>query len=177
MTSRHPPANDDGTSGSPIKLVFRRHRRAGCVVRAPNLHFHGLAIPPKCHQDETVTTLIPIHLVLTLNIVFWGTPPKTRPGLSWFHPHVHGFSEAQVLGGASGGERELSGQTNSWQVPPERVLVIQNQKKSSTKPDPHKPGKKKTMNFVHITYPDSKPAVDPDASFSARILAHPQCLG
>jgi FtsP/CotA-like multicopper oxidase with cupredoxin domain len=26
---------------------------------ATNLHFHGLAIPPKCDQDETVSTLIP----------------------------------------------------------------------------------------------------------------------
>ena len=29
-------------------------------------------------------------------------PPDEPPGLYWYHPHVHGFTNPQVLGGASG---------------------------------------------------------------------------
>ncbi len=29
-------------------------------------------------------------------------PADEPPGLYWYHPHIHGFSSRQVLGGASG---------------------------------------------------------------------------
>src|ERR1700723_2730449 len=67
---------------------------------ATNLHFHGLAIPPKCHQDEVLTTSVlasdaPYEYRVQI-------PANQPPGLYWYHPHLHGFSKVQVLGGASG---------------------------------------------------------------------------
>ena len=70
------------------------------TVDATNVHYHGMNIPPKCHQDDVINTLIQP-----------GTPgfkykipiPLTQPpGLYWYHPHVHGFTEFQVNGGAAG---------------------------------------------------------------------------
>jgi FtsP/CotA-like multicopper oxidase with cupredoxin domain len=123
-----------------------------------NLHFHGLAIPPKCHQDETVTTLIP-----SSSAPFeyrFQVPLTAPPGLYWYHPHVHGFSEEQVLGGASGA-LIVEGIDHANKLVaglPERILVIRDQKVSSSKPDPNKPGKDLSVNFVPVLYPESKPA-------------------
>jgi FtsP/CotA-like multicopper oxidase with cupredoxin domain len=94
---------------------------------ATNLHFHGLAIPPTCHQDEVVGTSIdpadpPFEYRLRI-------PAGQPPGLYWYHPHIHGFAETKILGGASGAliiegiERvnpKLAGL-------PERVFVIRDQ--------------------------------------------------
>lgn len=126
---------------------------------ATNLHFHGLAIPPKCHQDETVSTLIPASGAL-FEYQF-RVPLDTPPGLYWYHPHVHGFSEEQVLGGASGALIVEGIESANKLVAglPERILVIRDQKISSTKPDPNRPGKDLSVNFVPILYPDSQPAV------------------
>lgn len=124
-----------------------------------NLHFHGLAIPPKCHEDETVTTLIP-----SSNAPFeyrFQIPSTAPPGLYWYHPHVHGFSEEQVLGGASGAliVEGIERANKLLAGLPERVLVIRDQKIASSKPDPNKPGKDLSVNFVPVIYPESKPAI------------------
>ncbi len=56
-------------------------------------------------------------------------PLDEPPGLYWYHPHVHGYTNAQVLGGASGAmiiegieraNRDLAGL-------PERVLIVRDQ--------------------------------------------------
>jgi FtsP/CotA-like multicopper oxidase with cupredoxin domain len=65
-----------------------------------NLHFHGLTIPPVCHQDDVMKTSVqpgdpPFEYRFRI-------PSNEPPGLYWYHPHIHGFSKAQVLGGASG---------------------------------------------------------------------------
>jgi FtsP/CotA-like multicopper oxidase with cupredoxin domain len=65
-----------------------------------NLHFHGLTVPPVCHQDDVMKTMIqagdkPFEYRFQI-------PPNEAPGLYWYHPHVHGLTSAQVLGGASG---------------------------------------------------------------------------
>jgi FtsP/CotA-like multicopper oxidase with cupredoxin domain len=92
-----------------------------------NLHFHGLSVPARCHADEVLRTSIqpgdaPFEYRFRI-------PPDEPPGLYWYHPHIHGFSAAQVSGGASGAliveglERsmpEIAGL-------PERVLVIRDQ--------------------------------------------------
>ena len=92
-----------------------------------NLHFHGFTVPPVCHHDEVLKTSIqqddaPFEYRLRI-------PDDAAPGLYWYHPHVHGFSKTQVLGGASGAlivegieraDRELAGL-------PERVIVIRDQ--------------------------------------------------
>jgi FtsP/CotA-like multicopper oxidase with cupredoxin domain len=66
-----------------------------------NLHFHGLTIPPICHQDDVLQTFIPSR-----GSIFeyrFRIPADEAPGLYWYHPHIHGLTSPQVLGGASGG--------------------------------------------------------------------------
>jgi FtsP/CotA-like multicopper oxidase with cupredoxin domain len=56
-------------------------------------------------------------------------PTNQPPGLYWYHPHIHGFSKAQVLGGASG-VFVIEGLENANQAAsglPERVMVIRDQ--------------------------------------------------
>jgi FtsP/CotA-like multicopper oxidase with cupredoxin domain len=70
------------------------------TVNSTNLHFHGMPIPPTCHQDDVINTLIqPGSAPFDFNIQI---PKDTPPGLYWYHPHVHGFTEFQVNGGAAG---------------------------------------------------------------------------
>jgi FtsP/CotA-like multicopper oxidase with cupredoxin domain len=59
-----------------------------------------MPIPPTCHQDDVIDTLIqPGSAPFDFNIQ---VPADTPPGLYWYHPHVHGFTEFQVNGGAAG---------------------------------------------------------------------------
>ena len=97
------------------------------TVDATNVHYHGMNIPPTCHQDDVINTLIQP-----------GTPgfkykipiPLTQPpGLYWYHPHVHGFTEFQVNGGAAGaliveGMEKVHPEVAGL---PERVFIIRQQ--------------------------------------------------
>jgi FtsP/CotA-like multicopper oxidase with cupredoxin domain len=150
-----------------------------------NLHFHGLTVPSLCHQDEVLHTLIDAG-----SSAFeyrFRIPGDEPPGLYWYHPHVHGSTKAQVLGGASGAlivegiERakpDLAGL-------PERVFVIRDQNllnptaaasSGATAPVPPvaldrdgdvmntgtgtgKPAEDLSINFVPVPYPDYQPAV------------------
>jgi FtsP/CotA-like multicopper oxidase with cupredoxin domain len=77
-----------------------------------NLHFHGLTIPASCHQDDVLKTSIqpsdpPFQYRFRI-------PEDEPPGLYWYHPHIHGSTKVQVLGGASGApssSKESSAQT------------------------------------------------------------------
>src|SRR5579862_3849889 len=70
------------------------------TLQSTNVHFHGMNIPPLCHQDDVLTTLIqPGSSAFQYNVKVPLTEP---PGLYWYHPHVHGFTEFQVNGGAAG---------------------------------------------------------------------------
>jgi FtsP/CotA-like multicopper oxidase with cupredoxin domain len=58
-----------------------------------------------------------------------GARRARSPGLYWYHPHIHGFSKAEVLGGASGaliieGIERVDPAVAGL---PERVLVIRDQ--------------------------------------------------
>jgi FtsP/CotA-like multicopper oxidase with cupredoxin domain len=148
-----------------------------------NLHFHGMTMPPLCHQDEVLKTSIqpgdaPFEYRFTI-------PEDEQPGLYWYHPHIHGFSSAQVTGGASGAivveglERAIPEVAGL----PERVLVIRDLNllapdapPSSAEPvvpkpilDPDgdvannntgygKPARDLSLNFVPVPYPDYVPA-------------------
>ena len=94
---------------------------------ATNLHFHGLAIPPVCHQDEVLKTAInPTDAPFEYRIRI---PANQPPGLYWYHPHIHGFTNPQVLGGASGALLIEGIERANLEVAglPERVLVIRDQ--------------------------------------------------
>jgi FtsP/CotA-like multicopper oxidase with cupredoxin domain len=148
-----------------------------------NLHFHGLTVPPACHQGDVIKTSIqpddpPFEYRFRI-------PDNEPPGLYWYHPQILGFSKVQVLGGASGAlvvegiERanpELAGL-------PERVLVIRDQELLNPYAPPSnsepvvpknqldsdgdtansgtgfgKPAKDLSINFVPVPYPDYPPA-------------------
>jgi FtsP/CotA-like multicopper oxidase with cupredoxin domain len=148
-----------------------------------NLHFHGLTVPPTCHQDDVITTSIrpgdpPFEYRLRI-------PDNEPPGLYWYHPQLPALSRVQVLGGASGA---LIVEGIEQAVPelaglPERVLVIRDQDllnpyaaPSSSEPvvprsqiDSDgdttnsgtgfgKPAKDLSVNFVPVPYPDYPPA-------------------
>ena len=130
---------------------------------ATNLHFHGLSVPPVCHQDETVKTLVPAASTFEYR---FRIPRDQPPGLYWYHPHPHGSSEQQVLGGASGaliveGIAQVNPVVSGL---PERVLILRDQrvresKIDANKPDPNKPGKDLSLNFVPVLYPEYQPAM------------------
>jgi FtsP/CotA-like multicopper oxidase with cupredoxin domain len=154
-------------------------------VASTNLHFHGITVPPVCHEDDVLHTMVvpgeePFEYRFQI-------PKDEPPGLYWYHPHIHGSTKAQVMGGASGAlivegiERanpELAGL-------PERVFVIRDQNllnpKAAPSPDAGglippvildgdgdikntgtgtgKPAVDLSLNFVPVPYPDYPPAV------------------
>lgn len=64
-----------------------------------NIHYHGTNISPKCGSDNVTKTLINSGSTFQYSIAF---PTNEPPGLYWYHPHVHGLSERDLLGGAAG---------------------------------------------------------------------------
>ena len=151
---------------------------------ATNLHFHGMTMPATCHQDEVLKTSIqpgdaPFEYRFRI-------PANEPPGLYWYHPHIHGFSKTQVLGGASGALIVEGIERANSEVAglPERVLVIRDQDllhpdAAPSKSEPvvpkmlidrdgdsanngtgfGKPAKDLSINFVPVPYPDYPPAV------------------
>lgn len=148
-----------------------------------NLHFHGLTIPPICHQDDVLkTSLAPGDPPFEYR---FRIPEDEPPGLYWYHPHIHGFSKQQLLGGASGAlivegiEREKKAVAGLS----ERVFVIRDQdlvnpNATPAKSEPvvpkflvdrdgdaantgtgfGKPAKDLSINYVPVPYPDYSPA-------------------
>jgi FtsP/CotA-like multicopper oxidase with cupredoxin domain len=165
-----PPAADPCSSGA-------------MNATATNLHFHGLTVPPLCHQDEVVKTSIqprdgPFEYRFRI-------PADEPPGLYWYHPHIHGFSSVQVQGGASGAliVEGLERANAAVLGLPERVLVIRDQALLNPDAPPSKsepvvpkmlidrdgdaanngtgfgkPAKDLSVNFVPVPYPDYPPA-------------------
>ena len=153
------------------------------TATSTNLHFHGLTIPAVCHQDDVLKTSVSPHD--TPFEYRFRIPADEPPGLYWYHPHIHGFSKVQVLGGASGAlivegieraNKEVAGL-------PERVLVIRDQDLLNPNAPPSKsepvipkfmvdhdgdavnngsgfgkPAKDLSINFVPVPYPDYPPA-------------------
>jgi len=149
-----------------------------------NLHFHGLTIPPVCHQDDVLHTSIqpgdaPFEYRFRI-------PENEPPGLYWYHPHIHGFTKEQVLGGASGAiiVEGIERADKAVAGLPERVLIIRDQDLLNpnalpSKSEPivpkmlfdrdgdaantgtgfGKPAKDLSINFVPVPYPDYRPAI------------------
>ncbi|MGW5360671.1 multicopper oxidase family protein [Actinopolymorpha pittospori] len=127
-----------------------------------NIHFHGTNVSPACHSDEVIHTLINSGEAFRYDA--W-LPQDEPPGLYWYHPHVHGLSEAAVLGGASGvivveGIEDLQPAVGGL---PERILTIRDQKLPHGSPDgsvtpPIVPEKDLSVNYVPVPYPDYPPA-------------------
>jgi len=71
----------------------------GSVGSSLNIHYHGTNTTPQCGGDNVVKTLINSNHSFNYNFLF---PTDEPPGLYWYHPHVHGLAERDLLGGASG---------------------------------------------------------------------------
>jgi FtsP/CotA-like multicopper oxidase with cupredoxin domain len=126
---------------------------------ATNIHFHGTNVAPVCGQDEVVHTLIQAGQSFDYNVQI---PANEPPGLYWYHPHPHGFSEGQVQGGATGAliveglqnvDTALAGLT-------ERTFVLRDQMlPASEMNDSNIPAWDLSINYVPVTYPSYTPAV------------------
>lgn len=174
-----------GASGDPVSQAMTDPcANPTMTPDSTNLHFHGLSVPAVCHQDDVLKTLIqpgdpPFEYRFQI-------PANQPPGLYWYHPHIHGFTKAQVLGGASGAmivegiertNRELAGL-------PERVMIVRDQDLVNPNATPSqigaplppvrldadgdarntgtgtgKPAKDLSLNFVPVPFPDYPPAV------------------
>jgi FtsP/CotA-like multicopper oxidase with cupredoxin domain len=149
-----------------------------------NLHFHGLTIPPACHQDDVLhTSTAPGDPPFEYR---FRIPENEPPGLYWYHPHIHGFTKEQMLGGASGAliVEGIERADKAVAGLPERVLIIRDQDLLNPNAPPSKsepvvpkmlfdrdgdaantgtgfgkPAKDLSINFVPVPYPDYGPAV------------------
>jgi len=203
--------NDLSDSARAVPAASHHHARTGTAdkksdpcqsstmsLASTNLHFHGLTVPAVCHQDDVLKTSIqpgdpPFQYKFRI-------PENEPPGLYWYHPHIHGFSKAQVVGGASGAliiegieraNKEVAGL-------PERVLVIRDQDLVNPNALPSKsepvvpkmlidrdgdaantgtgfgqPAKDLSINFVPVPFPDYPPAaikMKPDERQFWRVL-------
>jgi FtsP/CotA-like multicopper oxidase with cupredoxin domain len=159
------------------------HAGEPIMAVSSNVHFHGLTVPPTYHQDDVLSTLVqpgepPFEYRLRI-------PHDEPPGLYWYHPHVHGYSTDQVLGGASGALiiEGIERANPALAGLPERVLVIRDQELLNPHAPPAqsepvvgknlvendgdavntgtgfgKPAKDLSINFVPVPYPDYPPA-------------------
>ncbi len=169
------PMNSDNMPAAPCAIAPMR-------ATSTNLHFHGLTVPAACHQDDVMRTMIetgsaPYEYKFQI-------PADEPPGLYWYHPHIHGFTKAQVLGGASaalvveGIERAIP----SLAGLPERVLIVRDQNLANPDAAPTdnaklppvkldadgdvmntgtgtgKPAEDLTLNYVPVPYPNYPPA-------------------
>lgn len=124
-----------------------------------NLHYHGLNITPRCGADDVLNTMINSGETFTYQIDF---PSDEPPGLYWYHPHIHGFAEEQVLGGASGalivdGIESIQPAVAGL---PQRVIILRGEavpEERATAPDA--PDADISVNYIPVTYPAYTPAV------------------
>src|SRR5580700_4199558 len=152
-------------------------------LTSTNLHFHGLTVPAVCHQDDVLKTSIqpgdaPFEYKFRI-------PEGEPPGLYWYHPHIHGFSKTQVMGGASGAMiiEGIEQADPSLAGMPERTLVIRDQDLVNPHAQPSKsepvmsksqldndgeaantgtgfgkPAKDLSVDFVPVPFPNYPPA-------------------
>ena len=119
-----------------------------------NIHFHGTDTLPICEQDEVTKTVVASGQTFTYNLKI---PQNESPGTYWLHPHVYGYSESAVLGGASsaiiieGIEKVQTAVSGLKQ----RVIVIRDNLVKNKSSDG--PSWDLSMNFIPIPYPTYNP--------------------
>jgi FtsP/CotA-like multicopper oxidase with cupredoxin domain len=124
-----------------------------------NLHFHGMSIPPVCHQDDVIHTAVSPGGEFDYRVTI---PVDEPPGLYWYHPHPHGFSERQVQGGASGAiiVEGIQKVVPALKSLPERVIVLRDQQYMGSGPSTApRPAWDISANFVPVTYSGGRPAI------------------
>jgi FtsP/CotA-like multicopper oxidase with cupredoxin domain len=127
------------------------------AATSTNIHFHGLNIPPVCHQDEIINTDIE-NTDPAFKYKF-RVPKNDSPGMYWYHPHLHGETTLQVNGGAAGalivdGMQNVKPQVGGL---PERILIVRQQ---FSNPNSWIPGPYQlTLNFQPAATPQPLPII------------------
>jgi len=133
-----------------------------------NIHFHGLNVPPVCHQDDVIQTVIETGETFQYSLQI---PANEPPGLYWIHPHVHGNTTDMVNGGNSAA-LIIEGNNPITQGLNERVLIVREQDKPGPPNDPDA-NVQLTLNFEPAIFPE-RPAptitVQPGAQEYWRLL-------
>ena len=101
LTSANQPV--PATPGYYPVIPGMRHPATG----ATNLHVHGFAVPPVKPQDDVLTVCTdpasaPAGCGQRQFTYHYRIPADMPEGLYWYHPHVHGEVQAQMLMGLSG---------------------------------------------------------------------------
>ena len=95
-------ATYNGLYAGPVLRVHAgdllRVRLVNHLAEPTNLHFHGIQTSPLGNADN-------VHLAIAPGEGFTyevRIPITQPPGMYWYHSHIHGLSEKQVMGGLSG---------------------------------------------------------------------------
>jgi FtsP/CotA-like multicopper oxidase with cupredoxin domain len=122
-----------------------------------NLHYHGTNLAPVCGQDEVLHTYIDSGGSFTYDLHF---PADEPPGLYWYHPHVHGISEAAVQGGATGAIVVEGIENAAPEVAdlPERILIMRDSPCTAVSNDPNEPTYDLSLNYIPVNFPAYVPA-------------------
>jgi FtsP/CotA-like multicopper oxidase with cupredoxin domain len=75
-----------------------RLRLTNALTEPTNLHTHGLTVSPRGNSDNVFLRVGPGQ---TQDYEFQ-LPANHPPGLFWYHPHPHGFSDEQTRNGLAG---------------------------------------------------------------------------
>ncbi len=188
ISPAHGPSSGNAAPAAGGATTAARHLTNPCASDSmtslsTNLHFHGLTVPPACHEDDVLNTMIePGSAAFEYR---FRIPADTPYGLYWYHPHVHGYTNPQLLGGASGALIIEGSERQNHQLAglPERVFVIRDQDlanpnaqsvQSGNVPAPivlrdsegdilntgtggGKPAKDLSINFVPVPFPQYPP--------------------
>ncbi len=77
------------------RITVTLHNR---LAQETNLHFHGIGVSPLKNGDNVFIHIRPGE-AFNYEIMI----PKRHVGLFWYHPHMHGNVDQQIIGGMSGG--------------------------------------------------------------------------
>ena len=79
--------------GDTVTVTLHNH-----LSEPTNLHFHGLGVSPLGNGDNVF-----LHVRPGDTYTYHVKIPEKHIGLFWFHPHMHGNVDVQIIGGMSGG--------------------------------------------------------------------------
>jgi FtsP/CotA-like multicopper oxidase with cupredoxin domain len=153
-----PPTHIMPAPGSPPCALLPSSTHGDMTLT--NLHYHGLNIPPRCGADETLNTVIaPPGAGGTSDFRYHFTIPANEPpGLNWYHPHMHGVSQQQILGGMTGVMVIRGMETLFPEVAhlTERIFVLRDMDKpdpaDNPRASPNEPWKNVSINYVPVLW-------------------------
>jgi FtsP/CotA-like multicopper oxidase with cupredoxin domain len=136
-----------------------------------NLHVHGFAVPPVKPQDDVLTVCTdpavgPARCGRRAYTYRYRVPADMPEGLYWYHPHVHGEVQAQMLMGLSGAIVVEGPQEDARRAAgiEERILVVrQTQDLDAGKP---------TASAMTAALPSSAAETGPMSAANAIDTAH-----